>query len=223
MPFFETSEFPTPVSFKAFGGPVFSTTVNQALSGPEQRNRNWKNCRNKWTISLLTPATGLTRQQFVDLVSSFFLVIGGKADGFRFKDHKDFTAVGQPMGLVPGDANSFQLQKTYPIPAPLVPYARKITKPITSAILDYKGVPLADTVNIYVGGVLQTAGYILDPTTGKVTFGVAPAQTPTADFQFHHPVRLDTDDLNRQIRESNVRDGQPLMNVSSIQLLEVRL
>jgi uncharacterized protein (TIGR02217 family) len=221
LPFFETSEFPTPVSFKAFGGPAFKTEVKQGYSGQEQRNRDWKNCRNKWTISLLTPANGFTRQQFVDMVSSYFLVVGGKADGFRFKDHKDFKAVGQTMGIVSGTV--FQLQKTYTVPAPLTAYVRKITKPITSATNNYVGAPLANTVNIYVSGVLQTSGYTLDPTTGLVTFGSAPAATPTADFQFHHPARLDTDDLNRQVMESFVAGDQPLMKVSSIQLLEVRL
>jgi uncharacterized protein (TIGR02217 family) len=205
MAFFEV-EFPTTISYQAVGGPAFSTNVNEAFSGAEQRNRNWAKVRGKWTVSLITPA-GMARQNFIDLLESFFLVLGGKADGFRLKDHKDFQAVNQPLIAAPGGA---QLAKTYTIGNRS--YVRAVTKPITSAIKDYKGNALADTVTFAGGGAL-------DPTTGIITGGTPGA---LASFQFHHPVRFDTDEFAGTMEEANVAGGEPILSWNAIALLEVR-
>jgi uncharacterized protein (TIGR02217 family) len=205
MAFFEV-EFPTAISHKAMGGPGFSTVVNTGFSGVEQRNRNWVDSLGKWTISLITP-NGVVRQDFSDLLQAFFMVCGGKADGFRFKDHLDFQAVNQP--LVQVGANVY-LAKTYTIAGRA--YVKLITKPITSAIKDYKGNALPDTVSLAGGGTL-------DPTTGIVAGG-----TPgdLASFQFHYPVRFNTDQMQRQAEPSNVSGGQPVVGWNSLEIVEVR-
>jgi uncharacterized protein (TIGR02217 family) len=219
--FFEL-QFPTEIGFRAMGGPTFSTEVKEGFSGQEQRNQNWRNCLGKWTISLITPVNQ-DRQQYVYLLDSFFLVVRGRGDAFRFKDHKDFRATGVQIGRGDGVTNVFQLQKTYQI-GPRI-YFRKVTKPITSAVTDYKGNPLADTVVIYVAGLpLEPSQFTVDQTTGLVTLTDAPADKALvkADFQFHHPCRFDFDDMQRQIEESNVRDGNPIISLNSVTLFEVR-
>jgi uncharacterized protein (TIGR02217 family) len=208
--FFEC-EFPTTISYKAIGGPGMSTTVNQALSGQEARNRNWAVARGKWEVSLQTPiAFGGNRQAFVDLLNSFFLVVGGKADGFRLKDHKDFKAVNQ---LIVDFNGSPQLAITRTIGDRS--YVQIITKPITSAIKDYQGNALADTVVLHG----TNTPVLVDAATGIVT---GHAAGTAVDFQFHYPVRFDVDDLAMQVEESDVQGGNPLVSVHSIILVELR-
>lgn len=228
MSFFEV-EFPRTVSFKAIGGPGFNTTVNEGFSGFEQRNRNWSLSRAKYTIDLMTPPpssfTG-TRQQFIDYINSFFLVVGGKADAFRFWDHRDNTATAQQIGIGDGSTRTFQLVKNYTSGGRT--YTRTIKKPITSAVNNYKGAALTNTVVTYIGGVAQpTANWSADSTTGLVTFGSghAPANLAvvSADCQFHIPVRFDSDDWQVSVEESDVAGGNSIASVTSIALVEVRI
>jgi uncharacterized protein (TIGR02217 family) len=222
MPFFEC-EFPTTLSYRALGGPGFSTVVNEGFSGYEQRNRNWAYSRGKWTVALQTPASfGANRQAFVDLLEAFFLVVGGKADAFRLKDHKDFSATAQTLGTGDGTTTVFQLVRTYRI-GPRS-YGRIIKKPIAPPATDYQGNTLPQTVKIYVAGA-PVSGWTVDATTGLVTLGTAPAsgQVVTADFHFHYPVRFDTDEFHAQVEESNLSGPGPIISWSSIGLVEVRL
>lgn len=222
MAFFEC-EFPTTLSYRALGGPGFLTTINEGFSGFEQRNRNWANSRGKWTVSLQTPAAFANqRQKFADLLEAFFLVVAGRADAFRLKDHKDYSATAQPIGIGDAHATTFQLAKTYS--AGPRSYVRAVKKPIAPPAVDYQNNALPNTVQVYKNAVLQNSGWSVDGTTGLVTFSTAPAAgvVVTADFEFHHPVRFDADELQMQIEESNLADG-PFVSWSSIALVEVRL
>jgi uncharacterized protein (TIGR02217 family) len=228
MSFFET-EFPRTVGYKATGGPAFNTTVNEGFSGFEQRNKNWSLARSKYTVDLLTPPPSQfsgTPQQFIDLIHSFFLVVGGKGDAFRFYDHKDNAVVGQQIGVGDGTNRTFQLVKSYTIGGRS--YTRTIKKPITSAVNNYQGNALADTVNIYFGGVPQPGAFTVDSTTGLVSItGGHPTAgvgvIVTADCQFHYPVRFDTDDFQMQVEESDVNGGKAIVTTGQIALVEVRI
>ncbi len=222
MSFFE-SEFPTAVGFLATGGPSFSTTVNEGFSGGEQRNRNWSNTRGVWTIDLQ-----FKPQAYFDALQAFFLVVGGQADAFRFKDHKDFIATDQTIGTGDGVTTQFQLVKNYV--SGVRTYVRTIYKPITADVTDFQGNTLPNTVNIYDAGALKTLGtdYTQDYTTGIITFTVAPAAGDliTADFQFHYPVRFTTDEMKAQVEESFVNGGQggnPLISWPNFELREVKV
>jgi uncharacterized protein (TIGR02217 family) len=208
--FFEV-EFPRNISYKAVGGPGFSTIVNAGFSGQEQRNQNWQFARAKYTISLQTPPpaqfTG-TPQQFIDLLQAFFLAVAGKANGFRLYDHKDNTFTNEALVLVSG--STYQLVKRYVSGANT--YIRTITKPIGSPAVDYTGTALADSVTFSSG-----SGTV-DYTTGLVS-GVS--GTPVASGKFHFPVRFDTDDLGIQIEESNIAGGGIIISANSVPLIEV--
>ena len=210
MSFFEV-EFPRNISYKAVGGPGFSTVVNAGFSGQEQRNQNWQFARAKYTISLQTPSasqfTG-TRQQFIDLLQAFFLAVAGKANGFRLYDHKDNTFTSEALVSLGG--GSYQLVKRY-VSGPNT-YIRTISKPIGSPAVDYTGAALANSVTFSGGS--GTVNY----ETGIVT-GVS--GTPLASGQFHFPVRFDTDDLGIQIEESFVQGGETIISMNSVPLVEV--
>jgi uncharacterized protein (TIGR02217 family) len=225
MSFFEC-EFPRTLSYHAVGGPRFSTIVNEGFSGYEQRNRNWSQSRGKWVVSLQTPtAFAGQRMQFIDLVESFFLNVGGKADAFRLFDHKDHWGVGEPQMTGNGSTRSFQLQKVYTTGNRS--YARAIKKPIGPPATDYQGNALTVQLVVLLNGV-STSAYSVDCTTGIVTLNSAPASgvAVTANFQYHYPVRLDTDEMQVQADESSFSktsaDG-PLVSWNSISLVEVRI
>lgn len=222
--FFET-EFPRGLGYHRLGAPAgFSTVVNQGFSGQEQRNRNWANSRGKWTISLMTPPSSQfsrSRQAFIDLLTSFFLNVGGKADAFRLFDATDHQLTGQQIGIGNGTQTSFQLIRTYVIGGRS--YVRNITKPITSSVGNYQGGALPDTVVAYFNGVKQLTGWAIDYTTGLFTFTPAVPNTVvvTADAQYDYPVRFDVDELPIQIEPSNVGGGQPLISINAVPLVEV--
>lgn len=177
-------EFPRTIGFKAMGGPNFNTTVNEGMSGFEQRNQNWSQARGKWTVSLTTPAEEIvSHQEFIDQLTGMFLVAGGKENGFRLKDHKDFTSgysgsASQFIAVTDGVSALYQLIKTYSVGP--YSYIRTIWKPVTSLVVDYQNNSLLDTVAVALGGVpqLANAGYVgggaaqytLDETTGQIHF-----------------------------------------------------
>src|SRR5208337_3425280 len=191
MSFFEV-EFPTQIGFLASGGPAFFTTVNEGFSGGEQRNRNWSQTRALYTIDLQ-----FKPQAYFDSVQAFFLVVGGQADAFRFKDHKDYIATGQVIGIGDGNTTVFQLVKNYVSGGRT--YVRTILKPITADVVDFQGNTLTNTINVYDNGTKKTltSDYTQDYTTGLITFNTAPVagHVITADCQFHVPVRFMSDEL----------------------------
>lgn len=225
-------EFPRAVSFKTMGGPSFNTTINPGFSGYEQRNRNWASVRGKWSLNLMSPPpsqfTG-TQLAWLNIIHAFFLNVGGRADAFRFYDHKDNTATGQVIGTGDGSTlGPYQLVKNYTIGSRT--YTRLIQKPITSSVTDYQGNALPNTVVVYDNGIpVNPAYWSVNYTTGIVTFNTGHAITLnhviTADCQFHYPVRFDTDDWQIEIEESNVQGDQPIVSVSQGQLtiIEVRI
>lgn len=222
MAFFEV-EFPKTISFGAVGGSTFYTNINEGFSGFEQRNRNWSRTRGKWNISLITPSEMDTqRTTFVSLLQSFFLVVGGRADGFRFKDFTDFEATAQPLATVTA-GSVYQLQRTYTIGGRS--YVRTITKPVTASVNDYKGNALTNTVTVYEDATPITPGDVsVDHTTGLVTIAglSSPIGAITADFQHHFPVRFNMDDLEMQVLESQIVSGKPIVRVE-FEIVEIRV
>ena len=224
MSFFEC-EFPRAIRYRRLGSPSgWSTVVNQGFSGQEYRNRNWANSRGKWTIDLQTPSPNQvsSRAAFMQLLLAFHMVVGGKADAFRLKDHTDSGwTTPQTLGVGNGSTTVFQLTKTYTIGGRS--YVKNITKPVWSTVNDYQGNALANSVTISLNGT-NTSAFTLDATTGLVTMTSAPAGgvvVTSPSGSFHYPVRFDTDDLPMQTEESNFTGNQPIVSIHSVQMVEV--
>jgi len=215
MAFFEV-EFPTVISVMGIGGPGFSTTINAGLSGQEQRNKNWANARGEWTASLVTPSAYATsRQTFIDILNAFFRVVDGMGDAFRLRDHTDYKATGQTLASL--GSNNYQLQKTYTIGSRSS--VRTITKPIWSSVTNYQGNALTNTVVLKSSGtpLVYSTDWTLDPTTGIVT---TTHGSLTADFQFHVPVRFNTDKMKLAARTPEAGQGIAA-SWDSIEMIEV--
>jgi uncharacterized protein (TIGR02217 family) len=159
---------------------------------------------------------GVRTDTELDQLHAWFLVAAGMANGFRWRDAKDYSASSSNgTGIVNttskgnGTATG-QLYKQYTLGGNS--YVRKISKPV------------AGTVVIKKNGVALTFGVSagqcqLDTTTGVVTFyGTAPttADTLTWTGEFDVPVRFNTDSFSASYEE---------LNASSVTLpvVEIRL
>jgi uncharacterized protein (TIGR02217 family) len=187
---------PTAIGKGTSGGPTLSTVVATLASGYERRAALWASPLNQYSINTeLLDASAL-----YDLLS-FFRCRYGRAQGFRYTDLTDYTALGQVIGVGDGATNYFQLVKTYPDDS--YPTARMITK------------PRSGTLSVFVGGVLQTEGYSVNWSTGVVTFATAPVSGAAivADFSFDVPVRFSADEL-QITAHFNLPEGQDAICVA---------
>jgi uncharacterized protein (TIGR02217 family) len=179
---FHEVRFPPDISYGAVGGPGWSTSIVTTVSGHERRNANWSQARGRWNV-----AHGLKRREQVAELIAFFRARMGRAYGFRYKDWTDYQALAQTLGTGDGTTSSFQLVERYASGGEVV--SRTVTKPV------------AGTVKVYRDGVLATAGWSVNSTTGLVTFSSAPAVgvLVAADFDFDVPARFDTDQMELTI------------------------
>lgn len=230
MAFFEI-EFSRYLALGMVGGPGYSTSVNDAFSGYEQRNENWSQSRGQWTVGFENKYQNDYQQ-----LLGWFHGVRGMAHAFRLFDPTDFSAQGQFIATADGVQTTFQLQKTYTFPVTAQEQIRPIQKPITSLVKDFFGaLSFTDTVNVYDNGVLKShnAGYVagggvaytLDEKTGIIAFAAPPANghVITADFQFHWPVRFNLDELQTQYLTGRQAPNGILITVTGIKLFEVRI
>ena len=204
MSFIESPRFPDVIAFSAIGGPGFSTNIITLTSGYESRNINWTSSR--YGFDLAIP---VRTQSEVDEINAFFRIMKGRANGFRFKDWSDFFATDSTVIALGDDA--YQMQKIYT--AGTETNSRIITKPV------------AETIQIYVGGTEVTSGYspscTLDEETGIIYFEDTPGGTVTWSGEFDVPVRFDTDTLKWRVVDRG-SDGL-LYQVESLPLVELRI
>lgn len=158
MAFFESPRFPECLSFGAVGGPGFNTDVVVVSSGFESRNANWSTERNSYEVSYT-----IKTEEDKKAISSFFRLVRGRANGFRYKDFTDYFCSFADGTAGNGDAMSgpFQLVKKYVSGG--VVYQRRITKPVVSKIKVKRG-----GTDVIIG---SGAGQIsIDYTKGQFTF-----------------------------------------------------
>ncbi|MFZ5610171.1 MAG: phage distal tail protein, Rcc01695 family [Pseudomonadota bacterium] len=206
---FHEVRFPVDIAFGATGGPVFSTTVSEMVSGAEQRNINWAQARARYDVG-----GGLRGEADLAQLIAFFRARQGRAHGFRFKDWADFSSASvgtsvsasdQVLGAGDGLATSFQLVKHYG------DLGADVVRPILK--------PVAGTVRVALDGVELTSGWVVDTTTGVLDFENPPVSGAqiTAGFEFDVPVRFAEDSL--AVSFETFAAGE----VPSIPLVEIRL
>ncbi|MBS9719893.1 DUF2460 domain-containing protein [Tianweitania sp. BSSL-BM11] len=200
--------FPAAVSFGATGGPERRVEIVQMTSGKEQRNARLRHSRRHYDAG-----TGVRSLGDLYEIMDFFEARRGSLHGFRFRDPFDMKscrpdgvigARDQRIGTGDGVVKAFQLAKTYG--AGEDAYVRPIRK------------VLAGSVRVAVaGGELAANRFAVDWATGLVTLVQAPAAAAavTAGFEFHVPVRFDTERI--AISLTAFKAGQ----IPSIPLIEV--
>lgn len=205
---FHEVRFPDNISRGARGGPERRTQVVELASGDEERNASWADSRRRYDV-----AYGIRRADDLAAVVAFFEARNGRLYGFRYKDWADYKSslpsqtispTDQPIGTGTGGLQTFQLAKRYTSGSQS--WTRAIAKPV------------AGSVRLALNGVEQSSGWSLDPSTGSITFAVAPGEgvAITAGFEFDVPVRFDSDMLDVTL------DLERLGSITSIPLVEIR-
>lgn len=183
------------VGARAF--PIFATEIINLDGGGEVRNRRWRYPKHRFEFDLEpTERDNARYQEF----RALFYAAGGAHESWLFTHWADNEAQDQQVLAITGSTTQFQLAKNYTIAG--ITQVRKITRPVDGS------------VQVYVAG--SPVAPAIDYDTGLITFGGAPAEVPTADFQFEIPVRF-MDDECEFIGLTDVLE-KPV----SIQIMEVR-
>ncbi|MFM7009130.1 MAG: DUF2460 domain-containing protein [Betaproteobacteria bacterium] len=204
------------ISYGSKGGPEFNTSVFEAASGYEQRNKNWQFARCRYDISY-----GIKTRDQMDEIIDFFYAVGGRATGFRYKDWLDYRLVQELIGTGNGSATQFQIKKTYAVGTTSYERVlRKIVAPFTPPAYPTTGWDdPAVELKVYVNDVLQTTGYTVNYNTGVITFTspVTNGHTVKVSCEFDVPVRFDSDklDITLEAFELETMDSIPLLEIKT--------
>ncbi|MFN3837965.1 MAG: DUF2460 domain-containing protein [Brevundimonas sp.] len=201
---FDEVRLPARLAFGSTGGVERRTEIATLASGFERRSTPWALGRRRYLI-------GANLRSLDDMaeLTAFFEARRGRLYGFRFKDFADFkscapggtiAATDQALGLGDGARTAFDLAKTY----------GDVVRPIAK--------PVAGSVRVALDGV-ETTGFSLDATTGRVTLAVAPGPgaAVTAGFAFDTPVRFDTDRIETTLESFDAG------RMAAVPLIEVRI
>lgn len=203
---FHEVRFPARLAFGSSGGVERRTEVVTLASGFERRSTPWARSRRRWLVG----AGVRSLDDMAELVA-FFEARMGRLYGFRFRDFADCkscapsgTPGAEDQGLGTGDGTRtvFPLLKSY----------GEVLRPVVK--------PVAGTVRVAVAGVELEAGEVeVDPATGLVTLGSAPAagQAVTAGYQFDAAVRFDSDRMDVTL------EGFDAGRAVAVPLVEVRI
>lgn len=205
MAFFE-QQFDPRLSFGARGGPVWSTSVARVQSGRRYANRNWSAPLHRYNVG-----HAIKDETDFDIVRSFFYVVSGAYDGFRFKDWSDYRATQANSYLTQqsGSPGEWQLQRAYTVGSRT--YLRDIFKPIAGL-----------TVRRYRSGNWSDASDAqVDTTDGTVHLpSHAGGDTYAWIGEFDVPVAFVEDSMEAEIVDNG---GEFLMQWPSITVEEIRL
>lgn len=208
MAFYESPRFPENIAVGAVGGPGFNTSVVVTTSGDEWRDGLWQYPLHRWDVS-----QGIKKQADFEIVRAFFLSMGGRLHGWRFKDFADFKAAhtGTELGAVIGlTATTFQMAKVYVSGSQN--QTRVIRKPVAAGFeLRNSGTPL-----------VLTTDYTINTVTGVITTAISrTASNLSWSGTFDVPVRFDTDRLEARNVGRNPTGGM-LHEWSGIPIVELR-
>lgn len=203
MAFFE-DRFPDSIAQGGRGGPRFKTSRAMTTSGNRQANKEWSSPLHAYNV-----AQAIKSQADFDTVLSFFMVVYGAFDGFRFKDYADYkvAATRGVCTLITG--STYQLGKSYAFGARS--WVRTIKKPVASTVVVYRTRSAATNV------ITPT----LDGTTGQlIVSGHLLGDTYSWSGEFDVPCAFSEDMLEA---EQIGADGGLFMSWQSIPIEEIRL
>lgn len=196
---------PIDISYGLVSRPKWKTRVVETDSGFVQAVASWTRARLYFECTY----DNLTQTQ-IDALRVFHFGRRGRLHFFRLLDWADYrtTLDGSLTTMTQGDGTTteFQLHKVYA--DSVNPYSRRITKPINpSAWSDLEVDVVHQPIEIAVNGtpLVEGVGYTVDYDTGVVTFSSPPGSGHNIDvyFEFHVPVRFETDDFETSIEYHN--------------------
>lgn len=161
--------------------PMWSTIVNDAISGKQTAMGLWSYPKWAWELSF-SYLPSKPSQTDLQTLAGFFNKLQGRFDTFLYADADDNAVTAQAIGTGDGVMKTFQLVRSFggfvePIFAPNV------------------------VAHVYSAGV-DAGGWTVSnwgaTAPGIVTFSSAPANGAaiTADFSFYFPCRMDDDTIS---------------------------
>lgn len=167
--------------------------------GWETRNARHSQSLLEFEISFPTAKVG---DETRAAVIALYKAARGKLRTFRFRDYSDYQLTDELIGLGDGVTTAFQIKKSWTVDG--VTESRRITRPVSPFV-------------VKLGGVVQSAGYAIDYSTGILTFTGAPsvAEAVRVTGQFDLPVRFDTPLTSTMVTGS-------LEHIDTLTLREVR-
>ena len=211
-------EFPLNGVRRVSGSVLFSTDVQDGVSGEEVRAATWQD-----SLREFDARQGIRTLEDVRLVRSFFYACMGREIGFLLRDWSDYEATHSESAIaggagayerghsspVGGSDTVFQLEKIYH--NGYRPHRRKITRPKAGTVTlhDSAGDPIA-------------SGYTVDYLTGKATFTSPQAAAPHWAGQFLCPVRFVEDELPWDVIKYAVATKRGMGEMPNVLLIEVR-
>lgn len=192
-------KFPEDMALGAIAGPEFSTAIFESNNGKEYRLQNFQESKIRYFLSF----NAIKEQKMQELLS-FFRIVQGRSQSFRFKDWLDYKIEKQIVATADGISTEFPIIKQYQIGENI--YFRNITKPL----LEHFQVWLADKK--------LKDGYSLNTEKGILCFTTPPKKGTKImiSCQFDIEARFDNDMLEIAI------EGQNLYNVSNLKIIEVK-
>jgi uncharacterized protein (TIGR02217 family) len=201
--------------YPVYASPKFSTDIAVVDSGREQVNRRWQHPLHRYTLPEV-----VRDMSIFNAVRAHWLVMGGPAKIFPFRDPFDFasvdltsptleptiSAVDQVLGVGDGLRTTFQITKEYVSGSST--YVRNIYLPVVSSVV------------VAINGVILETGWTVSREGGEIVFADAPdtGLPVSCGFLFDVSVRFESDDSFDAVVQTFGLGGY-----SDLTLLETRL
>lgn len=187
------------VAYGSQFGHEFNTRIVALNNGSERRNADWELPRFRYSVLY----QNLTEADH-NKVYFAHMACKGALIPFRFKDWRDYQAVGQVLGVANGEPQILQLVKEYSFGQ--LTFTRTITKPVRGAVM------------VFAEGAQIVAD--VDYMTGQIAFVAVEGAEISAHFEFDVPVRFVSDRLTSDPVARNAASGLRL--TSDVDLIEVK-
>jgi len=215
MSFYNDVIFPTGLSSGSAGGPRWAVEVSVNDAGYEERNNPWAYPLHDYDV-----AYGVKDIADLEELHSIFMIAQGMTHGFRFRDPLDWKSCARDsdpafddvviLGSAVGGETSLQVYKTYAYAG--VETQRKITRIFGTMLLGINGSEKTAGTHFTINK--QTG--VIDLTGGSTPHGaLSESDEVTAGFQFHVPVRFNSNSISIQLEEYT-------HGTASVPLTEVR-
>jgi uncharacterized protein (TIGR02217 family) len=160
--------------------PTFQTRIQRAVSGRELRALDYPYPLWQFTLTYDVLPDAPSPRDDLRTLMGFVMACQGAFATFLYDDPSDDQVTGQVLGIGNGATTAFQLVRT--MIGASVGFVEPITAPnVVSAV--------------YLNGIVQGAGWSVDPTCGLLTFAAPPpaGAAITADFGYYFRCRFMSD------------------------------
>ena len=200
------------------GSVMFSTDVQEGLSGFEVRSANWEDSRHRFNA---TP--GIRTLEHLRLVRAFHYACNGMEIGFLLRDWSDYEAT-QTASMITDGGGAFERGVTQEVPDSSG-FVFQMQKLYSNGYREHRRTirrPQSGTVTVYnSSGVLMTSGYSVNYTTGRITLDVED-DPPYWAGSFYVPVRFESDAIDWELIRYSLTSKKGLNETPEVTLIEER-